>query len=399
VSRSRLGTGLAAGLAAALGALAGCGGGSGDAAPDPTAATTTTATAPGAPSTAAPDEEQRPGTVLDSERLDAPGIYGTVWRVRYRSTSVAGRPVEVTAIVARPSGAAPEGGHPVLAWAHGTSGVADECAPSAAGADGVVGLQVMLDAGFVVAATDYEGLGTPGVHPYLVSTSEGRSVLDAARAARQVADASEVVLALGVSQGGHAVLAASEIAGEWAPELDLAGTVAVAPAADLGIIVPATFRPSPLFGFAALVAAGWADAYEELSEDDVLGPSGLELAEAARQGSCISEVFDAAGRADEEGLVAVAPQDLPDWSRRIEENTIHPDRVSGPVLLVQGTADVVVPRQLTDQLASSFCAAGVEVRYSTYEGADHGSAVIAAFADIRQWGEDRLAGRPADTTC
>lgn len=389
-----------AALAAALLVLAGCGGGSGDAAPDPTTMTTTpTIAAPGPSSTAAPDEGEPPGTVLASERLDAPAIDGTVWRVRYRSTSVAGNPVEVTGIVARPSGDAPEGGHPVLAWAHGTSGVADECAPSAAGADGVLGLQVMLDAGYVVAATDYEGLGTPGVHPYLVSASEGRSVLDAARAAREVAGASEVVLALGVSQGGHAVLAASEIAGEWAPELDLVGTVAVAPAADLRVIVPATFRPSPVFGFAALLAAGWADAYEELSEDDVLGPSGLEVAEAAREGSCINEVFAAAGRADQDQLVSVPPHELPEWSRRIEENTIRPDRVAGPVLLVQGTADVVVPQQLTDQLASAFCAAGVEVRYATYDGADHGSAVIAAFSDIRQWGEDRLAGRPTDTTC
>ena len=391
---------LCAVVAAAAVVLAGCGGGSGDAALDPT----TTTAAPGTiaaptPSTAAADDGEPPGTVLASERLDAPAIDGTVWRVRYRSTSVAGRPVEVTGIVAQPSGDAPDGGHPVLAWAHGTSGVADECAPSAAGADGVLGLQAMLDAGYVVAASDYEGLGTPGVHPYLVSASEGRSVLDAARAAREMADASDVVLALGVSQGGHAVLAASEIAGEWAPELDLAGTVAVAPAADLGIIVPATFRPSPLFGFAVLVAAGWADAYEELSEDDVLGPSGLQVAEAAREGSCISEVFAEAGRADQDELVAVPPQELPEWSRRIEENTIQPDRVAGPVLLVQGTADVVVPQQLTDQLASSFCAAGVEVRYATYDGADHGSAVIAAFSDIRQWGEDRLAGRPADTTC
>ena len=388
---------LCAAVAAALVVLAGCGGGSGDATPEPSTPTTdaprttspTTTTAAGEP----------PGTVLASERLDAPQIDGTVWRVRYRSTSVAGRPIEVTGIVARPAGDPPDGGHPVLAWAHGTSGIADECAPSAAGADGVVGLQAMLDAGYVVAATDYEGLGTPGVHPYLVSASEGRSVLDAVRAAREVTGASEVVLALGISQGGHAVLAASEIAGEWAPELDLAGTVAVAPAADLGVIVPATFRPSPLFGFAALVAAGWADAYEELSEDDVLGPSGLRVAEAAREGSCVGDVFAASGRADQDELVAVPPQELPAWSRRIEENTIQPDRVAGPVLLVQGTDDVVVPRQLTDQLASSFCAAGVEVRYSTYEGADHGSAVIAAFSDIRQWGEDRLAGRPADTDC
>ena len=43
-----------------------------------------------------------------------------------------------------------------------------------------------MAAGSIVAATDYEGMGTPGPHPYLVGISEGRSGLDAALAARQI---------------------------------------------------------------------------------------------------------------------------------------------------------------------------------------------------------------------
>ena len=107
----------------------------------------------------------------------------------------------------------------MVTWAHGAVGLADVCAPSkqpdiASGTSGAgIGypralipmLQTFLDAGYVVAATDYEGLGTPGLHPFLVGESEGRSVLDAARAARglKAAAAANKALVFGHSQGGH----------------------------------------------------------------------------------------------------------------------------------------------------------------------------------------------------
>jgi dipeptidyl aminopeptidase/acylaminoacyl peptidase len=121
----------------------------------------------------------------------------------------------------------------VASWAHGTSGLADTCAPSKD--PGVVSgtpyLRELLDAGFAVVATDYEGLGTPGLHPYLVGESEGRSVLDAARAAAALPDAgaSSNVIVYGHSQGGHAVLFAGELAPSYAPDLNLLGVAAGAP--------------------------------------------------------------------------------------------------------------------------------------------------------------------------
>ena len=347
-------------------------------------------------STARPPE---PGDLVRAEPLDEPGVAGSVWRVRYRSRSVAGEPVEVTGIVARPDGPAPEGGFPVLSWAHGTTGVADRCAPSNAGANGVPGLQLLLDAGFVVAATDYEGLGTPGVHPYLVSASEGRSVLDAVRAARGVVeDSSASVVVVGHSQGGHAALAAAEIAAEWAPELVLAGTVAIAPAADVGIMMPVIFDAPVVFGFGALIVAGWTDAYPDLEEGDVLAPGGMDVVELARE-ECLTEVIEAVVGRDIIELVETPPHELPDWQRRIRENTIDAARVGGPVLVVHGVDDPVVPLVLSDLLVESFCEEGVAVEYRPYPGQDHSSVLAVATPDIRAWAKDRLAGRPAPSTC
>ena len=128
-----------------------------------------------------------------------------------------------------------DGGRPILSVAHGTTGIADQCAPSHDPASDLAAQARYVNAGYLVAVTDYEGLGTPGRHPYLVGESEGRSVLDAAKAARQLpgAEAGDQLAIWGHSQGGHAALWAAQLAARWAPELELIGTVAAGVPADL----------------------------------------------------------------------------------------------------------------------------------------------------------------------
>ncbi|MDP8988286.1 MAG: lipase, partial [Actinomycetota bacterium] len=99
------------------------------------------------------------------------------WDLLYLSEGGDGRSAAVGGVVYAPGGPPPDEGRPVLSWAHGTVGLADHCAPSRAGVF-VPDLAELVHAGYVVAATDYEGLGTPGPHPYLVGASAGRSVLD-----------------------------------------------------------------------------------------------------------------------------------------------------------------------------------------------------------------------------
>src|SRR5918992_1023642 len=113
------------------------------------------------------------------------------WTLLYRSTSVRGKAIGVSGFVMLPKGKPPKGGWPVVSWAHGTSGIADSCAPSR-DPDGdyteyaAPQFGAWLRAGYAIANTDYEGLGTPGVHPYLVGRSEGRGVVDIVRASRQL---------------------------------------------------------------------------------------------------------------------------------------------------------------------------------------------------------------------
>jgi len=162
----------------------------------------------------------KPGSVIRVARIAAPDG-AKAWRVLYHSRTVAGRDIAVSGIIVAPNGKPPRGGRPIVSWAHGTTGIADVCAPSKLPtiASALPYIDELMDAGYVVAATDYEGLGTPGVHPYLVGDSEGRGVLDAARAARRVdgTGAGRELLVFGHSQGGHAALFAGELRESYAP--------------------------------------------------------------------------------------------------------------------------------------------------------------------------------------
>ncbi len=149
-----------------------------------------------------------PGTIIRSQSIGSRVDGSEAWRVLYTSTAPDGSPIAVSGVVVAPPGAAPDNGWPVVAWAHGTTGVVPRCVPlleEDGGLARVPALEELLAAGTVVAVTDYPGLGTPGIHPYLVGESEGRAVLDSIRAARgllgaQVGDRAAVY---GHSQGGH----------------------------------------------------------------------------------------------------------------------------------------------------------------------------------------------------
>src|SRR3954470_14095267 len=181
----------------------------------------------------------------------------------YRSQSVGGKATAVSGTIAVPKGKAPKGGWPVISWAHGTVGIADACAPSKIGTQANYDsplLNSWLKAGYAVVRTDYEGLGTPGPHPYLIGSSEGRSTLDMVRAARKLnPDIGKQLVIAGHSQGGQAALFAASLAKKWTPELKLNGTVAFAPVSHLSeqsTLLGALTSPVGLAPLAAMILRG-----------------------------------------------------------------------------------------------------------------------------------------------
>src|SRR5580704_5964405 len=177
-----------------------------------------------------------PGTLVRQELIDGAPLGATTYRVLYRSTGLDNKPILVSGVVIVPPGAPPQGGRPIVAWAHPTSGVVPRCAPSLAIFlfEQIQGLRSFVRDGYVVAATDYPGLGTEGPHPYLVGTSEARAVIDSVRVAGSLPGAGrgKKFVVWGHSQGGHAALFTGIIAKAYAPELELLGVAAAAPATD-----------------------------------------------------------------------------------------------------------------------------------------------------------------------
>ena len=204
--------------------------------------------APGTPDSfyATPRRElPPPGGLIRSEKLDGAPPGARAWKVLYSSTGLDGRRIAVSGVVIAPDLPAPAAGRSVVAWAHPTTGVSDACAPSVNPDffDTIPHLLALVALDDVVVATDYPGLGTAGVHPYLVGESEGRAVLDSVRAAKGIpeAGAGARFAVWGHSQGGQAALFAGQLARTYAPELALAGVAAIAPATNLAR--PARGRP------------------------------------------------------------------------------------------------------------------------------------------------------------
>jgi pimeloyl-ACP methyl ester carboxylesterase len=361
-----------------------------------------------------PLKEAKPGTIIRSTPIDAPaGAHA--WRILYHSRAVDGSDIAVSGVVIAPVGKAPRVGRVVVAWAHGASGMADVCAPSkqadiasggaftlndASFVSVIPELQTLLDEGYVVAATDYEGLGTPEVHPFLVGESEGRSVLDAARAAGRLKGAagSSKVLVYGHSQGGQAALFAGELADSYAPKLQVLGIASAAPvAADTEQNFAVLASISAANSLVVMLVEAYHAAYPKFDPEALLTPEALSHASIFEQ-KCFT---DAATTFPSSPNLALAsdPLDIPALQEILHTNSAANRPTRAPVLVIQGSADADIPQVLTDAFVTKACAAGNTVDYRVYRGADHLGVIPAAADDIAAWFADRVSGAPASSTC
>ncbi len=378
--------------------------------PDAATPTTTTATttATNEPWAVVPDgadfytpptdlAERAVGSVIWSQPA-APIPGADVSKILYVSESLAGEPIAVSAMIAVPSQPAPPAGWPIITWAHGTTGSADICAPSVSDQFSVPLPDQVVAAGYIAVATDYEGLGTPGPHPYLVADSEARSVLDAARAAMTVAGASSTVFTWGWSQGGQASIRAGELAPTYAPELEVRGAVGFAPLAQVSGIASFGASSSGLAGFWVPMIAGYAEAYPDtLDVADVLSPAIIDKLDLLETG-CTDVYFPEFGAVSGAPGI-VDPMTLDAWAATLSANDAGQVEMEMPLLVVQGSADGVVPQSLNDLFTADACAAGTTLQYTVRDGADHGSIVPLSVPEVLSWMTTVLAGTPAPSNC
>ncbi|NLE81542.1 MAG: lipase [Rhodococcus sp.] len=358
----------------------------------------------------APIGDER-GAVLSREPFA--GITGeiedtgaTVTKVTYRSTSgVTNSGTEVVGTVFTPEGQAPEGGWPVVTVGHGTTGVTDECAPSSSptllGTADVVGQ--LLERGYVVAVSDYEGLGTEGPHPYLEPTTAAYNLIDAVRAARQIVPAASTRwAALGVSQGGQASWSAAEHADDYGEGLEFVGSANLSPAADLagiadGNVAEAMTLPQKMF--LPYLLEGLQLLHPEMDPTDYLRGALAENPDTALScvGAMLTEKWNVATQMRPDDTVPRTPADALQMRKWLEGIALPQSKAAGPQLVVVGSEDNLIFPEWTEHAVEKACANGDVIAFRTRTGEGHADA--RAIPGAVQWVADRFAGVPPENTC
>ncbi|MCU1370568.1 MAG: putative secreted lipase [Ilumatobacteraceae bacterium] len=341
-----------------------------------------------------PLPEGKPGQLIRVQDLGVADGQQTV-RVMYHSRDAGDRDRAVTGIITYPTAEPPEGGWPVTSQANGTVGVAGRCALSRlgqpAGDWGVEGVH---------AATDYIGMGPVGeIHPYLSGPSEGNSVIDAVRAARNLpeAHASTSWFSIGHSQGGHGALFAGERAADRAPELDLLGTVSLAPATEL----TETYGPvdevvSRIVG--VMMLYGSASEHPEIRFEDYAGPELLAVRDVFNEG-CLDDIVSATAGIPADAFYAHDPLETEPAKSLLQLNQPGLVATEAPLFLAQGTDDERVNVQRTRDFFRRVCELGQVTELRIIEGEDHGSIVPAAAPAAAAWMNARLTDEPAPDSC
>ncbi|MFL9574583.1 alpha/beta hydrolase [Acinetobacter baumannii] len=330
----------------------------------------------------------------------------------YKMLGQSGQEVQATSLVFTPNTQPPVGGWPIVVWAHGTTGVADVCAPSkAALADSTKDLiSKLLAAGYVVVAPDYEGLGTPGIHPFLNVKSEAFSITDAVVATRNYLSQRNLLtskkwVTVGHSQGGHAALGAAQYASR--AQLEYKGTVAVAPASNLGFILIAGEQSvanatldkkismyAQLDTYTALVTAGIRNTQPTFDYPQVFTPQISSIAQQAET-ICSGPLGQAFGAGmtqyvtEHNGSLDGYTRTQPNFMAvPLVKTFLDKDsqplqvKVTTPIIIYQGLADSTVPKVATDILISNATVVGTKINSYVTGNWDHGTAMSSNVDNI-----------------
>lgn len=352
-----------------------------------------------------------PGKMLRSEMLSPVlGLAnaGSQFRVLYSSTDgIDGKtPVAVSGLVFLPNGVPPDGGWPVLAWAHETAGMADICAPSWTGYSTRISafLNAWLARGYAIVATDYQGLGTPGPHPYMAVRPGAYGVLDSIRAATRsfALNPAKLILA-GFSQGAGAVFTAAALQGPYAPDLHILGTImtgvsyttsATAPTmrAETAALASYTLMYPLYLGLVA------QQSNPALKAADLFSEQAMPLFDMTRRACTWQMVLEVltSGLTRSESVKPGYDAALAAIMKLLEYPSLA---LPTPVFIGIGELDNDSPSRLQIDLAKNACAAGTTVEAHLYAGMTHDAAVARSLPDALRFADDLLTGKTVTPVC
>ena len=390
--------------------------------------------------------EGKLGQVIKKEKIDTSLKGAQAWRIAYISSDVAGRKTIATGTIIAPSGQSPKEGRPILAWAHGTTGSAQNCGPSQiinptaalneyflmdgnSWTDyGIPNGQEFINQGYVVVATDYQGLGGGGKHQYAVAQTNGRDVINSARAASSMKEvgAGKKTILYGWSQGGGAVIAAASLpdyqtaTGTVADNLQYLGFVGLAPD-DIAAMLPkiSTDEASAkklmkeftqanvpnVFLFAHYVMGLWGAqaAFPELKLTDMLTEEGAKVADKLSSNKCVHVLSDSLNYAygdNYKSLIKPEPTNSKAWLKAFVDGSVKPVKPVAPVIIYWGTKDTAVPPIMHELYQKQMCAVGGNIGRIQLPGQQtHFTTPGVSAPMYLEWVKDRIAGKPLTNAC
>jgi alpha-beta hydrolase superfamily lysophospholipase len=350
--------------------------------------------------------EGKPGDLLRVEPLGIEVDGAESLRILYLTELDNGDLAAASGMAFIPTATSLQAPRPIVAWTHGTVGQGDACAPSRT-ADPTSQLTQflpnMIQLGWALVATDYTGLGTPGVQAFLLKDQEVRDTVNSVRALQQIpnSDVGSRYAVFGHSQGGHTALWTGHLSKEFAPELDLLAVAAAAPAAELTQILTTQWDTLVGWVIGVEVMRSWPLRYPDLPVDEILTSPAQKNYERLAQ-ECIK---DAAIEAEirmgafNENFFSANPIDSPAWSAALSDQTPPPLPAEMPLLLIQGTADEVVLPQPNAYLEKVWCEAGTNVSALWLGGVGHTNAQAIGGPTVVSWLEQIFAGTSPRSTC
>ncbi|HQR83813.1 MAG: lipase [Polynucleobacter sp. 24-46-87] len=390
--------------------------------------------------------EGKLGQVIKKEKIETLVQGAQAWKIAYISSDVAGRKTIATGLIVSPNGVAPKEGRPIMSWAHGTTGSAQNCGPSQvinptaplneyflmdgnSWTDyGIPNVEQFIKEGYVIVATDYQGLGGGGKHQYAVAGTNGRDAINAARAASSMKEvgAGKKTVIYGWSQGGGATIAAASLPdyqalqGTAADNLQYLGFVALAPD-DIAVMLPnvpadeasakklmngfTQANVPNIFLFAHYVMGLWGAqaAYPHLKLTDVLTDEGAKVVDKLARNKCVhvlSDTFNYAYGDQYKSLLKPEPNNSLAWVKAFIDGSVKPIKPVAPVVIYWGTKDTAVPPVMHELYQKQMCAMGANVGRVQLPGEQTHFATPGVSAPMYlEWVKDRFAGKPLANGC
>ena len=390
--------------------------------------------------------EGKLGQVISKEKIATSVKGAQAWKIAYISSDVAGRKTIATGTIIAPVGPSPKEGRPILAWAHGTTGSAQNCGPSQiidptaalneyflmdgnSWTDyGIPNGQEFINQGYVVVATDYQGLGGGGKHQYAVAQTNGRDVINSARAASSMKEvgAGKRTVVYGWSQGGGATIAAASLPdyqalqGTAADNLQYLGFVALAPE-DVAAMLPnvpadeagakklmngfTQANVPNVFLFAHYMMGLWGTqaAFPDLKLSDVLTDEGVKVVDKLSRNKCmhvLADTFSYAYGDNYKTLLKPEPSNSLAWVKAFVNGSVKPVKPTAPVVIYWGTKDTAVPPIMHELYQKQMCGMGANVGRILLPGEQtHFTTPGVSAPMYLDWVKDRIAGKSLANSC